>query len=277
VLGHVEIKRCFPQFDLPDDVRGLLQAEAGVLHADRCLDALASGARARGAALKEGEEVLSIRPMVQSVVLKTLQGTYSVGHLVIAAGAATGAIMGRLGLHLPLTVSKEQVAFFRPKDGQLHGPDRLPIFILHLGAQLLSSGFPLIREAGLKLMIENKRPARAGDDVMDLELVAQLEAQVRRIMPGLEPKALSVETCRYTLTPDEDFIIDCHPGHTHITVISACSGHGFKFGALFGEVIADLVTDCAPRINLDPFRIDRPPLTESRAASGEINLRRITP
>lgn len=276
ILDRGEIKRRFPQFDLPEDARGLLQPEAGVLHADFCVDALTRSARRHGAVLLEDENVLAVDPLVRSVELKTSQGLYSVGRLVIAAGAATGTMLRRLSLDLPLTVSKEQVAFFRPKDLRLHGPDRLPIFILHLGGVLLSSGFPLMRDEGLKLMIENKRPARDGDHAPDPELVARLEDQVRRILPGLEPKALSTETCRYTLTPDEDFIIDRHPEHRHITIVSACSGHGFKFGALFGEAVADLAMDRTPHIKLDPFRIDRPALRESRAAKGGINIRRKT-
>lgn len=97
---------------------------------------------------------------------------------------------------------------------------------------------------------------------------------MRRILPGLEARALEPQTCRYTLTPDEDFIIDRHPEHPHIAIVSACSGLGFKFGALFGEAIADLITDRPSRIPLDPFRIDRPALTEGRAQSGGLNIRR---
>lgn len=276
VLDRADIKQRFPQFNLPEDVRGLWQSEGGVLHADRCLDALALSARQRGAALQENEEVLEITLFAQGIALRTTQGSYSAGRLVIAAGAATAALLRRAGLDLRLTVSKEQVAFFRPTDPALHGPDRFPIFILHLGGVLLSSGFPLLREEGLKLMIENKRPARDGDDGPDPELTARLEAQVRRILPGLVPKALNVETCRYTLTADEDFIIDRHPGHKPVIIVSACSGHGFKFGALFGEVVADLVTDRVPSVALDKFRIDRPALIGSRTASDGINIRRKT-
>ncbi|WP_162918744.1 N-methyl-L-tryptophan oxidase [Taklimakanibacter deserti] len=263
MLDRDEIKRQFPQFSLPDGAQGLLQSEGGVLHADRGLAALASSARRHGAVLREGEDVLALTPSAQGIELQTLQGTYNVGRLVIAAGAATAAMLRRLGLDLPLTVSKEQVAFFRPEDPALHGPDRLPIFILHLGGVILSSGFPLLREEGLKLMIENKRPARDGDDGPDPELVTRLEAQVGRILPGLEPRALRVQTCRYTLTPDEDFIIDRHPEHEHIAIVSACSGHGFKFGALFGEAVADLAMHQKPAIDLHPFRIDRPSLSRS--------------
>lgn len=274
VLDREAIRQRFLQFDLPDNAHGLWQSEAGVLHADRCLAALARRAREQGSVLHEGEDVLAVTPFAQAIEIKTTSATYDVGRVVIAAGAATGAMLSRLGLDLPLTVSTEQVAFFRPKNAALYGPDNFPIFILHLGGVLLSSGFPLMREAGLKLMIENKRLAQDHDEQLDPELLAKLEAQVRRILPGLDTKAIEPKTCRYTLTPDEDFIIDRHPEHPHIAIVSACSGHGFKFGALFGEAIADLITDRTPRIPLDPFRINRPALIESRAAKSGITPRR---
>jgi sarcosine oxidase len=59
------------------------------------------------------------------------------------------------------------------------------------------------------------------------------------------------------MTPDEDFAI----GRVGpIVVASPCSGHGFKFAPLFGEVLADLATGVAPSIDLSMFRLDRPAL-----------------
>ena len=51
------------------------------------------------------------------------------------------------------------------------------------------------------------------------------------------------KVCLYTNTPDEDFIIDYAPGLPNILVVSACSGHGFKFAPLVGEIAARLATD----------------------------------
>jgi sarcosine oxidase len=260
VLQQQEIARRFPQFALPDNAVGLFQPQGGVLHADLCLSAFADAARRGSAELREGERVLSVRPGASAIELRTVKNVYRVERLVIAAGGGTGAILHSLGLNLPLAVSKEQVAFFRPRDSVLHGPDRLPIFIFHLGGKLLASGFPLIRDDGLKLMIENKRPAAAGDEGVEPDLLTRLEAKVRQILPGVDDKALRAETCGYTLTPDEDFIIDHHPGDPRIVIVSACSGHGFKFATLFGEAMADLAGDRQPAIDLRPFRIGRPAL-----------------
>jgi sarcosine oxidase len=276
VLDRTGVSRRFPQFRLPDDAVGLFQADAGVLHADRCLAALAASALRSGAVFKEQEAVLSLRPNASGFEIKTGKGRYGADRLVIAAGVGTAAMLGGIGLDLPLTVSKEQVAYFRPRERAHFQAGTFPVFILHLGGKLLSSGFPLIREDGMKLMIENKRVAADDGDAPDLRLLVDLERQVRRILPGLDPEAARVETCRYTLTPDEDFIIDRHPRDPRITLISACSGHGFKFAPLFGDVVADLSAHRTPSIDLGPFRIDRPALKQSLMASEDVSNRRRT-
>ncbi|HET9249565.1 MAG TPA: FAD-dependent oxidoreductase, partial [Actinomycetota bacterium] len=77
----------------------------------------------------------------------------------------------------------------------------------------------------------------------------------RRIEPA--PTLLRSETCLYTVAPDEDFVID-RAGP--LVVASACTGHGFKFAPLVGEIVADLATGETPDVPLDPFRLDRPSL-----------------
>jgi glycine/D-amino acid oxidase-like deaminating enzyme len=54
---------------------------------------------------------------------------------------------------------------------------------------------------------------------------------------------LHAETCLYTNTPDERFVIGPLPGHPNVVVGSICSGHGFKFGPLMGRLLAGLAMD----------------------------------
>jgi sarcosine oxidase len=61
----------------------------------------------------------------------------------------------------------------------------------------------------------------------------------------------------YTNTPDGHFVIDWHPEFPQVLVVSACSGHGFKFSSAIGEIIADLAIDRATDLDLTPFRLDR--------------------
>ena len=48
------------------------------------------------------------------------------------------------------------------------------------------------------------------------------------------PRTVHDSTCLYTSTADGRFVIDRHPALGHVTVLSACSGHGFKHSAAIG-------------------------------------------
>ena len=60
--------------------------------------------------------------------------------------------------------------------------------------------------------------------------------------------------CVYTNTRDGHFWIDHHPQHPQVIIASPCSGHGFKFAPVIGEVLADIVQDMPPRFDLQLFR-----------------------
>jgi len=58
----------------------------------------------------------------------------------------------------------------------------------------------------------------------------------------------------YTNTPDEHFWIDWHPENARVLIASPCSGHGFKFSSVIGEVLAELLDGAQSRFDLGPFR-----------------------
>jgi sarcosine oxidase len=57
----------------------------------------------------------------------------------------------------------------------------------------------------------------------------------------------------YTLTPDHHFVISTHPAHPNVVIASPCSGHGYKFASVVGEILADLATLGATRHPIDLF------------------------
>jgi sarcosine oxidase len=59
------------------------------------------------------------------------------------------------------------------------------------------------------------------------------------------------------MAPDGDFIIDRLPGTPSVVVASPCSGHGFKFAPVIGEILADLATKGATAHDITRFRIAR--------------------
>ena len=61
----------------------------------------------------------------------------------------------------------------------------------------------------------------------------------------------------FTNTPDTHFLIDFHPEAPQTLIASPCSGHGFKFASAIGEILAELLADGRPRLDIDLFRLDR--------------------
>ena len=45
------------------------------------------------------------------------------------------------------------------------------------------------------------------------------------------------------MTKTDDFIIDWQDLDQRILVVSACSGHGFKFSPIVGQIVRDLIED----------------------------------
>jgi glycine/D-amino acid oxidase-like deaminating enzyme len=92
---------------------------------------------------------------------------------------------------------------------------------------------------------------------VDEQAVAQLREYAARRLPGLSGDVTHASTCLYTNTPDRDFIVDAVPGRPGVFLISACSGHGFKFTILMGRVGADLAAGRLPRQDLSRFALSR--------------------
>jgi sarcosine oxidase len=265
LIDAAEIRRRFPLLTPPDDVIGFYQPDYAILPADRCVQALAAGARAAGAELREGEPVLGVIPTGDGVEVRTAQRTYRAARAVLASGSWLGPLVAELGVELPLTVLKEQVAYFEPVDPAPFAPGRFPVFIQRFpGSRSFGAGFPMFGDpVGVKLLLDRLGPVVEPDDgdrAIEGDILARLVRYATDTVRGLTGRVIEATSCRYTLTPDEDFILDTHPGHPQIVIASACSGHGFKFGIEIGRILAALAVDGEPGRDLTRFRLGRPSL-----------------
>jgi sarcosine oxidase len=262
LLDAREIMYRYPQFALPDDARGLFQADGGLVDAARANAVHAALARGHGATIREGLAVRALRSVGDGVEVVTDEGVISAGHVVVAAGAWTQPLLRTLGVDLPLTVTQEQVTYFATPHLREFAPDRFPIWIWRAPEEFY--GFPIYGE------VATKAGQDAGGDEVTAEtrtfepnprdkerLVRFLEARIPR---ALGPELLT-KTCLYTMPPDRDFVLDAVPGHPRITV--ACdAAHAFKFATLFGRVLSDLALDGQTPYPISTFRADRPALTD---------------
>lgn len=201
---------------VPDGWTALYEPGGGIARADLALAAFLDAARARGARVEERSRVDDPAALDADVVVVT-----------------AGAWAGRFFPDLPLKVTRESVAYFRytgpslPSVVELDERSAHAFFALHDPVHGLKAG---AHHAGAEA-----DPDEAAEP--DPELVAGIAAWVSERLPLVDPSPVAAETCLYTTTPDECFVLE---RRGRLVVGSACSGHGFKFAPAVGARLADL-------------------------------------
>ena len=83
-------------------------------------------------------------------------------------------------------------------------------------------------------------PDRLSPPASEAEAARMFEIHARGRFPGVTSRLSRAATCRYTNTPKAKSLIAPHPEMPEVTVVSSCSGHGFKLSTALGEAIAEL-------------------------------------
>jgi sarcosine oxidase len=88
------------------------------------------------------------------------------------------------------------------------------------------------------------------------EEVEKIKAVISQFFPGLIQRPITSEVCMYTMTRDGHFYLGKRPGTKNVFG-AALAGHGFKFAPVLGEILADLMTDLPPAVDVDIFSPNR--------------------
>jgi monomeric sarcosine oxidase len=254
-----EIMRRFPQMNLSPETIGCYQPDYGMLHADRCVATQAAQAVRHGAQICEDEPVMAIAPRGDGVEVRTVRGVHRAARVIIAAGSWMRPLAAQLGLDLPLVVQKEQVQYMPAREPESFAIGRFPIFIHRfVGTTSLGAGFPVLGNPAPKFLIDHVGAHVAPEDEdrsVDEPLRERVRAYAMDVVRGLTGEVSEAVSCRYTMTPDEDFLIDRHPEHRQIVLASPCSGHGFKFGSVIGQILAELALRGETSHDIGRFRL----------------------
>lgn len=238
----------FPWLEAGDDP-AIFSPDTGVLAAAHALETLATAARQAGASIRDQTACESIEPHGDGVSIRSSAGDLKAGRCIVAAGAWARSLLEPLGIDLPVRVTREQVFYFRGSD------DILPF--IHRGS-LDRYGVPAFAGAPGVKIAEHATGERTSADgrsfEMDPEGAARIAAYVAEALPGFDPEPVAFETCLYTTTVDEGFVIDAAGP---IVIASACSGHGFKFGPVVGAMASALATGKEPPVSPTPFELAR--------------------
>ncbi|NWI65225.1 SOX oxidase, partial [Todus mexicanus] len=267
VLDAAMVAKRFPGLRLQPGEAAVWDSTGGVLFADRALRAVQDVFRRHGGTLRDGEKVLRIDPGAVLAVTTTA-GVYRASRLIITAGAWTGAFVAPLGLRLPLQPLRINVCYWKEKKPETPSVGRdSPCFISTPLSEAPHGiyGLPSLEYPGLVKVCyhhgsptdpEERDRVPTGDNHPNL---TRLSSLVSSYLPGLEPQPAVVETCLYTNTPDEDFILDRHPKFSNIIIGAGFSGHGFKLAPMVGKLLCELSLGEEPSHDMSPFAITRFP------------------
>ena len=242
-LDARQVMERFPGVRAMADMIGVVEARAGVLEPEVAVTACVELARKYGADIVTNERVVRWDDRGSHMVVTTERSVYEGKRLVIAAGAWTSQLVPDLGVKL--TVERQVQHWVRPTvPTDLFTPKRFPVVICEYAPGRFWYSIP-DRGEGVKIAIHHEgaivEPERVQRTVGEEE-IAYVRALLRTYMPAADGPVIESSVCLYTNTPDERFLIETHPAHPNVEIVSACSGHGFKFASAIGEIVAERVS-----------------------------------
>jgi sarcosine oxidase len=221
----------WPQISLVPDETALWQPDSGIALADRALEAFLRVATHAGVRLHSNTRVESLELSDDGVGVHARGKTFHGGVAIVTCGGWAAPLLATAGVTLDVKPTRETVAYF-----SIDGTP--PTFVEWSDPSIYAlpaPGFGL--KAGEHIAGPPTDPDRPGEP--NLESVERLAAWVADRFPRADPTPGRAETCIYTNTPDEHFVLE---RHGPIVVGSPCSGHGFKFAPLIGKRLAELAS-----------------------------------
>jgi sarcosine oxidase len=241
VLTSREIEDEYEAFTVDDDMCAVHEESAGILFPEECIRAFVNGAKEAGCEVRFDERMNRWSSSASGIEVESSSGTYLTDRLILCAGAWNSMFVGKL---LPLQCERQVPFWFSSHGQKCFTPQAMPVFIFeeepghfYYGIPDVGHGAKVARTHGGEIV----QPDKVRREVTEEDL-APVKGFIARRLRKLEGPPIASTTCLYTNTPDLNFAVGLHPEDPRVAVISACSGHGFKFASVLGEVAADLAT-----------------------------------
>ena len=257
-LTAAELMRRIPAFRLPPHFVGVLQPDGGFLEAEPAIHTFLALAKNAGAEIRTNECVQAIEPHGGGVRIVTDRGSMDAGTVIVAAGPWTKSLLP--DLPAPLRVTRQVMGWFTPTEPELAAPGRFPVFLLE-SEHGIHYGFPSFGDTRVKIAKHHHNDETVDPATYDHAISAEDERLIRAAVAAHLPPANGAlatgQTCLYTTMPDGDFLIAALPRCPQVIVASPCSGHGFKFAPVIGEILADLAIGGTTTHDISRFQFVR--------------------
>ncbi|SDI60583.1 N-methyl-L-tryptophan oxidase [Natribacillus halophilus] len=260
LLDADEINKRWPGIQLPKGYKGCFEPDSGVLYSENCIRAYRQLAEKHNATLLTNTPVLNIETYDNGVSVQTDHETFTAKKIVISAGPWSGKVLANLGLDIPLQPTRQTVTWF-DSDPSLYESDAFPAFFVDVPSGVYY-GFPSFDGCGVKLgRFDTGQKTEPAYVNREYGIFPEDEGDVREFLETYMPEAAGKSNrgraCIFTRTPDEHFVVDLHPQHSHIVIAAGFSGHGFKFASVIGEVLSQLALDGHTEHDISKFSITR--------------------
>ncbi|CAB3387227.1 Hypothetical predicted protein [Cloeon dipterum] len=261
-LSFQDLTREFPQASFSPNHRGCVEYSAGILLADKCLATVQAQFKKLGGTLKDGFVVTSVVPGERVQVKGQYEGKDNIvvtGKLAICPGPwAKKLLEPLLDRKIPLKTLRVSVFYWKIKE---NGPGMIPASYIDHGAGEFW-GIPEVEYKGLIKLCSHSTADEADPDDRDKAFEhpnhQELTNYIKKHFPGLEDTPSIIETCMYTVSPDNVSIIDSVPGDPRIAFACGFSGTGFKKGPCVGLMLKQLLNPEDKQVfDMKPFSLKR--------------------
>jgi len=245
---------------VPDGRAAVWQPEAGPVLAAASMAAQLDLFLAAGGTLEVGPTLREVEPTPSGLRLRFAHGIRRDADVaVLAPGLGAVELLPALGLDVPLRPRLEQVVHFGPSAALPSGTDDLPCWIEGpLGEDEPGLYAMPTPGRGYKLGLDQAIRYPDPDDLdrtPDPRLVEKAAARLGRSLTSVDPTPLDAQSCTWTMSPDNRFVLDVLPDGV-VLAVGDC-GEGFKFSALMGEVLADLAEGRSADADVATFGLAR--------------------
>lgn len=277
-LDAAEVRARFPMFAVGERIDAYFEPEGGYVRPEAAVTAQLDLARRGGARLRLGERVLAWSVTPGGVTVTTDRDTYSAEHLVLCAGPWLPELVPEV--HDVVAVYRQLLYWFPVTRGYPQLRD-MPVFVWEFGEERPGFvhldgfyGFPAVDgpAGGVKVATESfartTRPDGRQHPATPAEIAGMRERCIGPCLPWLGTEPLRTASCLYTSTRGSRFVIDRHPEHDAVLILSACSGHGFKHSPAIGQAVAQWLTTGRRGVDLEPFSFARAQRGESDSFAG---------
>ena len=253
-----EARRHYPHFRLPEDSIVYYDPAGGYGNPEAFVLAHVESALEEGAQLLTDERMVSWHAGTGGVEVRTGRRTLHADKLVLTTGAWIIPELIQLGVKM--TLKRKVQVWYEVTKIELFRPEVCPVFILkNRGGDFY--GFPTLDGRTVKTAETSGGTELASADDQHGRLLLSDHENLTRFMRNtfgdLVGAPVAHKECLQTFTENQNFIIDQHPATARVILCSPCSGHGFKFAPVMGEVLCQLVAGTRPELDISLFRLNQ--------------------